>query len=319
MKYCIGVDLGGTNIAAGVIELETRRIVVKGSVKTRAPRPCAEISQDIGDLCKDLASRAGVSMSELCWIGVATPGIVADGVVLSASNLKWENAPLGDLVASCTGVPVYVANDANVAAYAEAKWGSGEGASSLVAFTLGTGVGGGIVIGGKIWEGVNGFAAEMGHMIIRPGGRRCGCGNCGCLEAYSSATALVADSRLAAAEHPDSVMNKAVNGDVSRINAIIPFRAAEQGDPVAAEVIDTFISNLAIGIANIINVFQPEVVCIGGGISAEGEKLLAPLRNKVFEIAFGPEGSRTRIETAAFMNDAGIIGSALLGLQEGIL
>ena len=181
MDYCIGVDLGGTNIAAGVVELRSRRIVVKGSVKTNAPRPVEAISEDIVVLCKRLAGEVGVSLSDIKWIGVATPGIVKDGLGITASNLGWDNADLSGNVSRLSGVKTYVANDANVAAYAEAIWGSGEGSNSLIALTLGTGVGGGIVLNGKIWEGCNGFAAEIGHMIIMPDGELCPCGNHGCL------------------------------------------------------------------------------------------------------------------------------------------
>ena len=315
MKYCIGVDLGGTNIAVGLIEPDSRRIVEKHSVKTNAPRPCREISRDIHSVCLELCKRASISLSDVAWIGVATPGIVKNRVVVSAVNLGWTNEPFGDILAEITGRPTFVANDANAAAYAEAIWGSGAGASSVIAVTLGTGVGGGIILNGKIWEGINGFAAELGHMVVDVGGRFCGCGQRGCLEAYCSATALVSEAKRMMKLYPDSLMWRLSAEHQGRVNGIIPFQAQRQGDIAATQVVDDFIDYLAIGIANIINMFQPEVVCVGGGISGEGENLMRPLRDKLKYISFGTNDSRTKVVAAQFRNDAGIIGGAVLGLK----
>lgn len=316
MAYCIGVDLGGTNIAAGVVDLHTKKIIKKMSVKTNAPRSCEAISADIKKLCVDVCESASISLCDVEWIGVATPGIVKDGVVVVANNLGWNNAKFSDILGGMLGTRVFVANDANAAAFAEAIWGVGVGAGSLVAITLGTGVGGGIVIDGKIWEGHNGFAAEMGHMIVEADGRECSCGKAGCLERYCSASSIVSDAREAMKKSKTSLLYKMCDGDPARVNGVIPFRAAERGDKCAQGVIDNFIKYLAIGISNVINMFQPDVLCVGGGISGEGEKLLVPLRAAVERITFGTNGNRTRIETAKFMNDAGILGAALLGMQE---
>jgi len=316
MAYCIGVDLGGTNIAAGVVDLHAKRILKKMSIKTNAPRSCELISRDIAELCKNVAASAGVTFSDIEWVGVATPGIVKNGIVVTANNLGWSNVDFGRILSEMIDGRVFVANDANAAAFAEALWGVGVGVSSLVAITLGTGVGGGIVIDGKIWEGKNGFAAEMGHMIVEAEGRKCSCGKSGCLERYCSATAIVSDTRDAIKKNPQSLLNKMCDGDPTRVNGVIPFRAAERGDKTACGVVGNFIKYLAIGISNVINMFQPDVLCIGGGISGEGEKLLKPLREAVEQITFGTDGNRTRIETARFMNDAGILGAALLGMQE---
>ena len=318
MEYCIGVDLGGTNIAAGILDLKTRRIVAKGSVKTNAPRPCSDIAEDIVALCHSLAGEVGCSLSSMKWIGVATPGIVKDGVVITANNLRWTNADLRGEVERRAAVKTYVANDANVAAYAEALWGSGEHKASLVAITLGTGVGGGIVIDNRIWEGRNGFAAEMGHMIVDAGGRECSCGKRGCLEAYASATALVNETRRVMSLYKDSIMWSMVEGDITRVSGVTAFRAAAKGDKAAHVVIDDFIEHLAIGVSNVINILQPDVVCIGGGISGEGDNLILPLRREIERISFGTDGNRTAVVAAKFRNDAGIIGSALLGKQDEV-
>ena len=314
-RYCIGVDLGGTNIAVGLVRLDTKSIARQFSVKTNAPRPCESISRDIADVSERLCKQEGITLSDVEWIGIATPGIVTDDVVLSAFNLGWTNAEFGKILSDITKRPTYVANDANAAAYAEAIWGSGQGSKSLIAFTLGTGVGGGIVVDGKIWEGMNGFAAEMGHTVLVPGGRSCACGKRGCIEAYCSASALIRETKRMMKLYPESIMWKLVDGDIDRVNGKTAFSGKEAGDKCAEIVINEFIDSLAIGVENAINIFQPDVVCIGGGISREGENLLAPLRERVTHGTFGLEDKRTKLVAANFRNDAGIIGAALLGLQ----
>ena len=316
MRYCIGVDLGGTNIAVGLIDLNAKEILVKKSIKTRAPRPCVEISKDIRDVCLDLCVTGGISVSNVEWIGIATPGIVKDGVVVNAVNLGWTDECFGRIVSDLTGRPTFVANDANAAAYAEAMWGCGVGENSLIAVTLGTGIGGGIILDGKIWEGFNGFAAELGHMVIDVGGRRCACGLRGCLEAYCSASALVSETKRMMKLYPDSLMWQLTGGDIDRADGRTAFTANAMGDFAARQIIDDFVNYLAIGIANIINVFQPSVVCIGGGISGQGEELMRPLRERLKYTSFGTKDMRTRVEAAVYRNDAGIIGAGLLGIME---
>ena len=316
MRYCIGIDLGGTNIAVGLVDLDGKNILNKRSTKTRAPRSAESIAEDMVGMIRDLCRQERIKLHQLEWIGVATPGVVKDGIVISAPNLGWRNVRLGDILKAMTGRPTVVANDANCAAYAEAVWGSGVGSSSLVAITLGTGVGGGIIVGGRVWEGINGFAAEIGHMIIEANGRQCGCGKRGCFEAYCSATALVKEARRVMQLYPESELWRLAEGDIMRMNGRFPFIAAKNGDVAAREVVDSFIDYLAIGVSNIINVFQPDVVCIGGGISGEGDSLLLPLRERVNHLSFGTDSSRTAVEIAKYRNDAGIIGAALLGLME---
>ena len=316
MKYSIGVDLGGTNISVGLVSIGEKNIVAKVGAKTNAPRDCASISSDIIKLCHEVCENARIPYEKVEWIGVATPGIVKDGVVVSAVNLGWTNEPFAQRLGKLAGKKIYVANDANAAAYAESVWGVGEDEMSLVAVTLGTGVGGGIVIDGKIWEGVNGFAAEIGHMTIDSEGRSCGCGKRGCFEAYCSATAVVAEAKRIMKLDRESLMWEMCDGDSAKMNAVIPFRAAERGDAAAKAVVDEFVKYLSIGISNIINVFQPDVVCIGGGISGEGDSLMRPIRDHLRRISFGVKGSMTKVEIAKYKNDAGIIGGALLALQE---
>ncbi len=315
-NYCIGVDLGGTNIAVGLVDLDSRKIVRQTSAKTNAPRSCEAICADIATLCRSLCSAEKIKMTDILWVGAITPGIVKDGVVASAVNLGWKNANFTKILASAVRRPVYVANDANGAAYAEAMWGAGEGARSLVALTIGTGVGGGIVFDGVMWEGVNGFAAELGHITVDVGGIPCGCGKRGCLESYCSATALVRETKRIMKLYPESEMWKLCGGDIERVSGKTVFLAKAQGDRAAQLVFDDFVEYLAIGVSSIINILQPEVFCIGGGISREGETLLAPLRERVMHESFGVESSRTKLVAATFKNDAGILGAALLGLQK---
>ena len=316
MRYAIGVDLGGTNIAVGLVDLDSKRIIDKFKTKTRAPRPADEIARDIKDIILRLCHRADIKLRDLVWVGLATPGVVKNGVVIMAPNLGWTNEPIGRILGKMLARPVFVANDANAAAYAEAKWGVGVGEPSLVAITLGTGIGGGIIIDGRIWEGINGFAAELGHMIIEADGRDCACGRRGCLEAYCSATALVKETKRIMQLHRDSLMWETAGGDITKVNALTPFVAMRRGDRAAEEVVDDFIKDLSVGVSNIINLFQPSVICIGGGLSGEGDNLVLPLRDRVFYTSFGTKEVRTRIEIAKYRNDAGIIGASLLGAVE---
>ena len=259
MRYCIGVDLGGTSVKIGFVNIDNAEILASGSIPTNAPREASAIATDIVRFTKKLADESGYAMENALWMGVATAGIVKNGTVLAATNLGWNNVPLSMLLSRMTGLQVYLANDANAAAYAEALFGVGEGKSTLVALTLGTGVGGGIVINGKIFDGFNGFAAEMGHMIINYEGRECGCGKRGCLEAYASATALVKECKRIMNLYPDSKMWELVSGDIGAVTAKTPFDAAKEGDYAANAVINDFIDNLANGISNVINIFQPSV------------------------------------------------------------
>jgi glucokinase len=308
MKYAIGVDLGGTNIAVGLVDGEHRKILHRQSVKTCAPRSCEAIVKDICDLVGSVCAHCGIPLSEISWIGIGTPGIVKNGTVFSASNLGWNKEPLSEYIEKELGHPCYAANDANAAALAEALWGIGREDRSLVAITLGTGVGGGIVIDGEIWGGGNGCAAEIGCVIVNAETREN-------LEYSCSATALIREGKRMMALHRDSLMWRLCGGDITKVSAKTVFDAAEQNDFAAKSVVDRFLIYLSVGIANVINVFQPDVVCIGGGISHRGEALLVPLRKLVDSMAVGLPSEKTRLEIAAFQNDAGIIGAALLGMQ----
>lgn len=309
MEYYIGIDIGGTNIAAGILD-GNYNILKKRSVKTLSPRSAESICDDIAVMCRKLCEDANVPYESIRGIGAACPGIIKDGTVCFASNLKFENVPLKALLEERCGKKCAVCNDANAAALAEYAAGSGKGYRSLVAVTIGTGVGGGIVLDGRIWEGFNGAGAEIGHIVTVPGGRICSCGNRGCLETYCSATALINDTKEAMINDPTSKLWE-ICKSTDDVNGQSAYLAAGLGDATAKKVINKFIRYLSIGVANIITLLQPEVVCIGGGMSAEGETLIAPLSELVSQSGVIKSLSKkTKITAAVLLNDAGIVGAA---------
>lgn len=315
MKYSIGVDLGGTNIAVGIVD-EHYSIIKKGSVPTLAQRGPEPIVRDMAELCKKLLAECGVTPQETGGAGIACPGTVnpKTGVVEYANNIKFLDFPLQKLFSEYMDIPkdkVALGNDANLAALGEAVAGAARGASSSVMITLGTGVGGGVILDGKVLTGCAYGGAELGHMVIEYGGRPCSCGRRGCFEAYSSATALIKMTKEAFEAESDTLMHEMCAGDINRVGGKTAFAAMKKGDKAAAAVVDTYISYLACGIANLINIFQPEVLTIGGGICGEGDYLILPLKEKLSHEIYSKDGVlKTEIRTAALGNDAGIIGAA---------
>lgn len=311
--YYIGVDLGGTNIAVGITN-EKWEIVHKDSVKTNVENS-EQMVKDMTDLCKKVCRDSGISLDEVKSVGIGTPGSLDSkkGIVVYANNLNMKNFPLVAEFKKHLDKDVYISNDANVAALGEAVAGAAKGCESAVVVTLGTGVGGGIILNSKIWEGHNSVGAELGHIVIEVDGEQCSCGRKGCWEAYSSATALIRDTKRAIEKHPDSLMAKmsAKDGKVSGRTA---FDAMRAGDEVAKTVVDRYIRYLAEGIANICNLIGPEIILLGGGISHEGDALIKPLKEQVYKLTYG--GGLLKhadIKPAALGNDAGIIGAAALG------
>lgn len=309
MKYTIGVDIGGTNIVVGIID-ESYNVVTKESFKTNAPRSAEEICDDIVSSYKHLAQKAGISLDEIEEIGIACPGIIKDGVVVSATNLKFTDTPLKSITEKKTGLRCEVCNDANAVALAEYIVSDDEDIHSLVAVTIGTGIGGGIVIDGKIIDGFNGAGAELGHITVEKDGRSCACGSKGCLETYCSASALVKETKKAMIDHPDSKLWE-ICSDINDVDGKTVFRAAELGDKVSQEVLDTFLNYLSIGVINMITLLQPEVLCIGGGMSKEKDALIEPLKKLVIENSLTKNlAEKTTIKTAVLFNDAGLVGAA---------
>ena len=312
--YRIGIDLGGTNIVAGVVDDEFR-IVATAKCKTRIPRPAEEIVVDMARMAKEAVQNAGLTMADIAYVGVGSPGTCnADtGIVEYSNNLQFEKLPLRDMLGGMLDKAVYIENAANAAALGEALAGAAKGAQSCVCITLGTGVGGGIIIDGKIYGGFNFAGAELGHTVIMVDGELCTCGRFGCWEAYASATALINQTRRAMVNHPDSAM-WSIAEDLDKVNGRTAFDGMRAGDAVAAQVVDTYIKYIATGLINVINIFQPEVLCIGGGICKEGDTLLKPLAAHIERERYSKYSShQTRLCVATLGNDAGIIGAAFLG------
>lgn len=312
--YRIGVDLGGTNIAVGVID-ENLSVIGRAKLKTNVPRPAEEIFSDIAKAVLIAVEEAGIKLDEVVSVGVGTPGSVnkTNGMIEFANNLDFNKVPAKEILEKKIGRSVYLDNDANCAALGEATAGVGKGVSSFVAITLGTGVGSGIVIDGKIVEGVNFAAGEMGHMVIVVGGEQCNCGRKGCWERYASANALTAQTKEAMKVNPQSKMWQQVNGNIEVVSGRTAFDAMRQGDDAAQKVVSQYIYYVSTGIINIINALQPEIVCVGGGIGHEGENLLEPIRRHVEKERYSVYAEQqTQICAAVLGNDAGIIGAALL-------
>lgn len=310
----LGVDLGGTNIVVGVVD-EQYNIRAKARCKTRAERPAEEVLGDIARLCREAVGQAGLAMADVAGAGIGCPGTcnTHTGVVEYANNLDFNNVPVVARMNELLGIPVYINNDANAAALGEALAGAAKGANSCVCITLGTGVGGGVIIDGKIYDGCNYAGAELGHTVIQMDGEPCTCGRNGCWEAYASATALVRQTKEAMSKHRDSAMWKMVNGDINRVSGLTAFDGMRAGDAVATAVVKKYIDYVACGVIDMINIFQPDIVCIGGGISHEGETLLAPLREKIVAERYSKFCKRqTEIVAAVLGNDAGVIGAACL-------
>ncbi len=312
--YKLGIDLGGTNIACGVVD-ENFKIIGEGKMKTNMPRPAEEIIDDMAKAALEAVKNAGITIDDIDSVGVGTPGsvIAETGVVAYANNLNFYDLPLANMLEKRLEKKVYVANDANAATYGEYIAGAGKGAKNFVAITLGTGVGGGIIIDGKIYGGSNGAGGELGHTIIQMNGEACSCGRYGCFEAYASATALIRQTKQAMIRFPETKMYELCDGDINNVTGRTAFDAMRMGDEVGTSVVDEYIKYLAVGTANIINIFQPDVFCIGGGVSHEGDRLIEPIVQFVKGEDYARNmPNRTVIKTAKLGNDAGIIGAAYL-------
>ncbi len=315
MKYYVGIDLGGTNIVAGVVN-EKYEIISKAKTPTNRPRSAEDICKDMARLALEAIESAGLKLSDIESIGVGAPGSVNSdtGIISYSNNLDFHDAHVAEYIKEVIDLPVYVENDANAAAYGEFVAGSAKGTKDAVCITLGTGVGGGIIIDGKIYSGFNYAGAELGHTVIEVDGPQCSCGRKGCFEVFSSATGLIRMTKEAMDANPDSKMHEMMGDHVS---GRLAFDAMRAGDEAAKGVVDKYIKYLAIGIANAINIFQPEVLCIGGGVCNEGDALLIPLKEYISkEIYTSSSDKNTEVIIASLGNDAGIIGAAFLGLQK---
>ncbi|MCQ2512983.1 MAG: ROK family protein [Lachnospiraceae bacterium] len=311
MNYRIGVDIGGMSIKVGVVD-ENYNIIARHNVVT--PDTFEKSMKATADAVMEVIGKLGLSINDFPCVGIGTPGSVVPetGRLCFSNNTNWKDVPMADELKKYIPIPVFIANDANCAIIGETVAGAAKGRKHVIMLTLGTGVGGGIVINGKVFSGGNGVGAELGHMVLIHDGYPCTCGMNGCLESYASATALMRQTREAIEVHPESAMNAWVleNGEV---NGKTAFECAKAGDETAMQVVDTYVGYLANGIGSLINIFRPEVVLIGGGVSNAGDFFLNKIRERMPEYTFAYDiTGPTPIERATLGNDAGIIGASYL-------
>lgn len=318
MKYYIGIDLGGTNLAVGLVD-ENALLLDKDSIPTRTGEGAGKLIEDMRAVTDRLLSRNALSLKEVEEIGIGVPGTANHdtGIIEYANNLGFYDTPfIAGAEEVFEGKKIYFDNDGNAAAWGEFLAGAGAGADSLVAVTLGTGVGGGIILNGSLYEGVNYAAGELGHMVINTDGIDCNCGRRGCFEAYASVTALISQTKAAMEKDKDSRLWELCSGDIRLVEGKTLFQGVRRGDGTAKEVLEKYITCLGAGLVNIINIFQPEILCIGGGISRAGELFLPPLKQIVRQESYSRTSRKqTDIVIAQLGNDAGIIGAALLNCK----
>lgn len=308
--YYVGIDLGGTNIAAGLVT-ENGKILTNKSIPTRAERDWKEIVADMAALSKEVINMAGVEISDVAGVGIGCPGSIdnENGICAYSNNIKMEKADIAGEFKKHFDIPVNLENDANAAALGEYEI-NGKGAKSYVFVTLGTGIGGGVILDGKIFRGHNGVGAEIGHTVIVSGGEDCTCGRKGCWEAYGSITALIRQTKEAMAKNPDSLLHEMAEKE-GKVTGKMTFDAAQQGDKVAQEVLDAYFGYVAEGITNMVNIFQPEKIVIGGSVSKQGDYLLNPIKKLVNSDDYNRYMHKAEVEIATLFGDAGIIGAAL--------
>lgn len=313
--YYLGVDLGGMSIKAGLVN-ESYEIIATKTVATKRERPAEEVLKDMAMLCKDVLTEANLTEADIHSIGIGSPGIASpeEGIILSSSNLNFNHVDVRKEIQKYLNCDVYVENDANCAALGEAIAGAAKGEKNVVVVTLGTGVGGGIINDGKIYRGAFCGAGEVGHQVIVRDGITCGCGRKGCWEQYASATALIREAQEAAKEHINSKMvSFAKSGQIANITAKNVFDAAQAGDHVAAQVLKKYFEYVAMGLTNLINILEPNMIVLGGGMSAQKDYLVKPIKEFVQAEMYGGLSLKTKIRAAELGNGAGIIGAALLG------
>lgn len=320
--FVLGVDLGGTNIVVGAVSVDGRTQLPVRSEPTRAEQGADAVTERICRMLDTVVAEArlatGVGREAFVGVGVGAPGPFdrATGIVIVAPNLKWHDYPLGPEIQARTGFDVALDNDANCATLGEWWLGAARGARHVLGLTIGTGIGGGLILDGQLYHGSSDVAGEVGHMTIESQGRRCGCGNYGCLEAYASGTAIAERAREAVRGGETSILTEQVGGDLTRITAATVYAAAAEGDALAREVVRDTARFLGIGIASLLNVFNPEVVVIAGGVTQAGAALFDPIRAEVRRRAFKPAWESVRILPGALGGTAGVVGAAAAYVQQ---
>lgn len=310
-KY-IGIDVGGTFIKAGIVD-GNGNIVIDGKIASECDKGGMQLAENAATLVHDLLDKSGLTKADIVGVGMGFPGFIdsKNGIVVYSNNVRLSDFPIVKIMQEKLGLNVKVANDANVAALGEVKFGAGKGYKDMVMVTLGTGVGAGIIIDGKLYEGNRSAGAEVGHMLLMHGGEQCTCGRKGCFEAYSSATALIRDTKRAMNEHKDSAMWEI--GSIANVTGVTPFDYASK-DVYAKQVVDNYIEMLGSALTDLANIFRPEAIIIGGGVCAQGDNLIVPLRKKMNQELFGAEFGSPKVElrVAELGNKAGLLGAAAL-------
>lgn len=310
-QYYIGIDLGGTFIKGGIVD-ENGKIIADDKIPTESEKGGGRVAANIASLVEKLLETTGVAKENVLGVGMGSPGMIDSkkGVVVFSGNLHWSHFPLAEETQKLLNLPVKVANDANVAALGETKFGCGKNYQNTILITLGTGVGGGVVIDGKLFEGYQSAGAELGHSVIVAGGEQCTCGRKGCLEAYASATALIRDTKRAMENNKNSKMWAI--GSTEQVTGKTAFDYYDN-DERAKAVVDNYIEKLGVGLTNLANEFRPEAIILGGGVCAQGDNLVKPLQAFLDkEIFAGEKGPQVKILTATLGNSAGILGAAAL-------
>jgi glucokinase len=319
-KYLVGVDLGGTNIVAGALAEDGSDIIALRSEPTRADQGADavvdRIVRMIDTVIAETSAQAGAKRDDMIGIGVGAPGPLdrERGIVVTTPNLGWTNFPLRDVIAERVRLPVRIDNDANCATLGEWWLGAAKGANNVIGMTIGTGIGGGIILGRRLYHGASDVAGEIGHATIDITGRRCKCGNYGCLEAYASGPSI-ADRAREALSGDDCLMVKMAGGDPAKITAATVYEAAKRGDDVALDVVRETSRFLGAGVANLLNIFNPDVVVICGGVTQAGDTLFAPLRREVRKRAFKPAVDACEI-VPGVLAAAGVVGAVAAYKQQ---
>ena len=314
-QFIVGIDLGGTNIAAGAMPTDGTREIAMRMSPTYAEEGSAAVVERIVKMVEDVIAQTraetGADRSDFLGVGIGSPGPLdrARGIVIESPNLGWRDFPLRDKVASRVDLPASLDNDANCATLGEWWCGAAKGGRNVVGITIGTGIGGGLIFDGKLYHGSSDGAGEIGHTTIDPTGRRCKCGNYGCLEAYASGPAIAERAREELEVDGDSILLEMVEGDVSRITAQTVYEASKRGDQVALEVVRDTAHFLGVGLSNLINVLNPDIVVVAGGVTQAGDQLFDPLRAEVRRRAFKSAVDACRIVPGALPLSAGVVGA----------
>lgn len=317
MKYYIGIDIGGMSIKAGIVN-NKGEIITKDTCETFTDKHYSVMVEDTYKLCMKIIEKAGITKEDIVGVGMGCPGTIwaEKGLITFANNLHFYNVPLVEEFKKFWDTNVYIDNDANCAALGEYMFGSGKGSKDCVFVTLGTGVGTGIILNGEIYTGKQGAGAEAGHTVICIDGEECNCGRRGCWEVYASATALIRDTKKAMAKNPDSIMHKIAAG-YGKVSGRTSFDAAKQNDVAAIKVVNKYAKYVGIGLVNIINIFRPDVIMIGGGVSNEGQYFIDMLKKHTNKFHYGGDlNPRVDIVRATLLNDAGILGAASLVMNK---